>query len=80
MGDCCRMGCTPLRVRSTALLPVAVAMPGSSSYDTALQLLPGIPDTCIQWVIRSTTGDMDRQRTDYPAEYKRSESVFAEAE
>ena len=80
MGDCCRMGCTPLRVRSTALLPVAVAMPGSSSYDTALQLLPGIPDTCIQWVIRSTTGDMDRRGTGDTARDSSSYSVFTEAE
>jgi len=80
MGDCVRMGGSPLRIRTATLLPLAVAMPGFSSADTAIQLLPVIPDTSVQWVLRRSTGDMDRRGTGDTARDSSSYSVFTEAE
>jgi len=80
MADCLRMGRSSLRIRTATLLPLAVTMPGFSSVDTAIQLLPSIPDTSVQWVIRRATGDVDRRGTGDTAGNRSSISVFTEAE
>ena len=80
MGDCIRMGRSPLRIRCYDLFPVAVAMPGSTSADTTLQLLPEFQHASIQWVIRQPAGGMDRRGTDNPAIDSGSNSVFTETE